>query len=71
MKKVIVSKFKVKKKKPAYNQGFLEFVKWSEANGWTEGCDLVLVRVDPDGNYEPKNCKWVTQEEKEAKGYVE
>lgn len=38
---------------------FSAFVSWSEANGWEPG--LVLDRTDVNGNYEPSNCRWITQ----------
>jgi hypothetical protein len=38
-----------------------EFQKWAESNGFKP--ELVLDRIDSDGNYEPSNCRWVTQKE--------
>lgn len=38
---------------------FLAFQKWSEANGYSE--NLTIDRIDNSGNYEPSNCRWVTQ----------
>lgn len=37
------------------------FVKWALENGWKEG--LTLDRIDVNGNYEPKNCRWITRSE--------
>lgn len=35
------------------------FVAWALENGFKEG--LYLDRIDPNGNYEPSNCRFVTQ----------
>lgn len=40
---------------------FANFQKWSLANGYTK--DRQIDRIDNDGNYEPSNCRWVTQTE--------
>ena len=35
------------------------FEKWVEESGFKSG--LTLDRIDPDGNYEPSNCRWATR----------
>ena len=40
---------------------FMSFYKWSYDNGYKDG--LTIDRIDVNGNYEPSNCKWITQEE--------
>jgi len=37
------------------------FLKWAYANGYAD--NLELDRKDPDGDYEPNNCRWVTHAE--------
>jgi hypothetical protein len=39
-------------------QTYPPFREWSLANGYAEG--LSIDRINPDGNYEPSNCRWVT-----------
>lgn len=39
---------------------FLTFYNWAIQNGWVKG--LSIDRIDVNGNYEPDNCRWVTQE---------
>ena len=37
------------------------FYDWAFLNGWKEG--LTIDRIDPDGNYEPLNCRFITKSE--------
>jgi len=41
--------------------GFINFSTWAVQNGYSD--DLVIDRRNPDGNYEPSNCRWITQKE--------
>jgi transposase len=38
---------------------FENFMNWAYANGYSD--ELTIDRIDPKGNYEPGNCRWVTQ----------
>ena len=39
------------------------FYDWAVSNGYAEG--LSLDRIDPNGNYEPSNCRWITIQEQQ------
>lgn len=41
--------------------GFVNFLEWSMKNGYVE--TLTIDRIDVNGNYEPSNCRWITQKE--------
>ena len=44
-------------------QEFDSFYLWAINNGYAD--TLTIDRVDPDGNYSPKNCRWTPQKEQE------
>ena len=42
-------------------EGFYNFHKWAQENGWRPG--LTLDRKDNDKGYTPENCRWATSRE--------
>lgn len=39
------------------------FFKWALENGYNDS--LTLDRIDPLGNYEPSNCRWITKQQQQ------
>lgn len=39
------------------------FRDWADKNGWRPG--LTIDRIDPNGNYEPSNCRFITIQEQQ------
>ena len=42
----------------AWAEDYLTFRKWALDHGYKDG--LSIDRIDPFGNYEPNNCRWIT-----------
>ena len=46
-----------------WKQSYVSFRDWAKSNGYAE--NLTIDRINNDGNYEPQNCRWVTQKQQE------
>jgi hypothetical protein len=44
---------------PTWNESWPAFKEWALTHGYDEG--LELDRIDPDGDYCPDNCRWLTK----------
>ena len=42
-------------------EDYSNFKRWAIKSGYKEG--LTIDRIDFNGNYEPNNCRWITQAE--------
>jgi hypothetical protein len=43
------------------DKGFFRFHSWAMQNGYSE--DLMIDRINNDGDYDPSNCRWATVKE--------
>lgn len=50
---------------PEWSKSYIAFKKWALANGYKPG--LTIDRINNDGNYEPSNCRFITQSENTKK----
>ena len=44
-----------------WRNNYLIFEKWALENGYQKG--LTIDRINPDDDYKPSNCRWITRSE--------
>jgi hypothetical protein len=47
-----------------WRESFETFEAWALSHDYAP--DLTIDRKDPDGNYEPENCRWITNAEQQG-----
>lgn len=47
---------------------YLNFKEWALSHGYSD--DLTIDRIDPDGDYEPSNCQWISKHDNCTKRHV-
>lgn len=51
-----------------WRNNFKSFYDWAINNGYRD--DLTIDRIDVNGNYEPSNCRWITNQEQQFNKHV-
>lgn len=46
-----------------WQRSYESFKEWALSNGYSE--DLTIDRINVDGNYEPDNCRWITNKDQQ------
>jgi len=44
-----------------WESNYTAFKSWALSHGYTD--ELTIDRINPDGNYDPSNCRWITKSE--------
>lgn len=44
-----------------------QFYRWALSHGYND--DLTIDRINPEGDYSPRNCRWITRSENSKRAY--